>query len=163
MGSPEYDSFGDVIDKQSGIFGTDAGGLSDGLGEHDSTKTQATPGGVVVEMFCRGCGRPCRIVAEYPELVAVKYSVSPRMAFGAMPNVIQVPVEWLYSSVTGGWYPDEKCQQCRSPCNPHFTPNEAEQHLATARSKNWINPQGEQQLSQIAVAARQRVAQQMGR
>jgi hypothetical protein len=159
MSDNQYDAFGDVITKQAGIFGGECAGLCDGLGDHDTTKTATTQQGVIVDMSCRGCGRPCRVVAEWPEMVAVKYNVSPRMVFGTMPGVLSSPTEWMFSQATNGWYPEQYCQHCRTPCNPHFTPAEAEQHLAVGRQRGWINPVAEQQLSQAAAQTRQRIAQ----
>ncbi len=107
--------------------------------------------GVVAEFACRDCGRACKLVIEYAELVAVKHSVSPYTAFHAVPNVMHAPVPWSCSA-GGGWYPEQACPQCRAACNPQVTPREAERFLATARSNGWIAIQVEQQLAQIAKA-----------
>lgn len=130
----EFDAFGDIVQKEVGIFG--GGG---GLEAHDSLNTTATPTGVKVMGSCRSCGKPEQVEVEYGELIGVKYNVAPDVAFRNTPFVKDLS-PWGYSNVTNGWFPVVKCNHCRELLPMHFTTAEAEKHLATARVNRWINP-----------------------
>ena len=149
----EFDRFGDVINGNNGIFGSDTAAMEQGLVNFDTARTVATAQGVVVEMACRGCGRGVKLTIEYPELVAVKYNVAPHIAFQGQPNILQNPVPWAYSPREQAWWPHYPCNHCRTPCAPLMTPEEAEGHLAKARRNRWIDTAGEQYVAGIASRA----------
>lgn len=140
MSNEDYDRFHDVIAGSEGIFTGGLGAIGDGLKEFDSAKTvvvgpsKETPqGGVLVELACRSCGRPHRIVVEWPEVIALEANLAPQQF---IPNA---PTQWAWSKVTGAWWPELHCQ-CQSPMGPMFTPAEARAHLQTAMQKRWLNP-----------------------
>lgn len=156
----EFDRFGDVINGNNGIFGSDTAAMEQGLINFDTARTVGTAQGVVVEMACRGCGRGAKLLVEYPELVAVKYNVAPHIAFHGKPNILQNPVPWAYSPREQAWWPSYPCNHCRTPIAPLVTPEEAESHLAKARRNRWIDPVGEQYVAKIASDVAQQVQQQ---
>jgi hypothetical protein len=166
MPPDQYDSFGDIINRSDGIFsGNEANiaGQDGGLQAHDTARTQATMEGVAVEMQCRGCPRPLRLTVEYPELVAIKYNVPPQEVFRRYPQYVRGVTEWRYSPSEQAWWPVTRCSGCQNIVGPMFTPEEAEHHLARARRNAWINPAGEQQVSQLAYATVQAMQQAQGR
>lgn len=158
--SQQYDQFGDIINQGSGIFGAtepNIAGSAGGLSDHDSTKTQATPTGVAVEMQCRGCPRPLRLTVEYPELVAIKYTVLPQNLWRyiqsrgvTVSQYVTSPTNWDYSQEQQAYYPIQQCAGCRNLAGPLFTPEEAEVHLAKARRMGWTNTEGEKFLAGAA-------------
>lgn len=161
--SQQFDQFGDIINRSDGIFGSDGvniAGQDGGLRAHDSVKTTAKPEGVAVEMQCRGCPRPLQLMVEYPELVAVKYNVPPQEVFRRYPQVVRFLTEWKWSQTEQAWWPVTRCVGCQNIAGPMFTPEEAESLLAKARRNGWINPQGEQGVSDMAYKTVQALQQQ---
>ncbi len=171
MSADQYDNFDDIINGQAGVFSPEAAAIDPGLKSFDSTRTVATPEGVVVEMFCRGnltgngCGRPRQFTIEWPEMVAIVYNISPHEAYqgqsaGGRPIVQEMTV-WDFDPRGGAWYPKQPCRNCRTLLMPLFTPQEAEGHLVVARQRGWIHPQGEQFCRTLAAQAYQRKAARM--
>jgi hypothetical protein len=162
--SVDHDNFSDLIGQSTGIFGgTDANiaGPEGGLQSFDKPSTTPTPQGVAVGMSCRGCGRPAQLMVEYPELVAIKYGVSPLYAFqGMSPPPLSEPIEWRYSTSQQGWFPVKTCGWCHTLCAPIFSPEEAEAHLARARRNGWTRQDAEKGLSEIAYRAALALSQQ---
>jgi len=165
----QYDAFGDVINESNGIFSAEASniaGRNGGLTAHDQAKTVPMQQGVMVIMNCRGCPRPLQITIEYPELVAIKYGVSPHEAFARHPHIVQELTEWRYNP-DQGWWPVRVCPGCRNIAGPMFTFEEAEALLSNARRRNWIHTAGEQGVAaiahQVANSKRQAQVQQLGR
>jgi hypothetical protein len=113
-------------------------------------------------MSCRGCGRGVKLTVEYPELVAIKYSVAPHVAFANQPGVLNSPCQWAYSPRERAWWPNYPCSHCRTPVAPLITADEAEKHLAEARRSSWIDPNGEQYCAKVcsAVSQQQQAAAQ---
>jgi hypothetical protein len=166
----DFDAFGDIINTQTGIFSGESAGIEPGLQNFDRAQTVAKPDGVKIVMHCRavagsgqGCGRAVEIDIEYPELVALKYGISPHAAFQGQPNVSAQPGEWRYNEREQAWFPLLACPNCRTLTLVFVTPEEAEKHLATARRQGWINPKGEQFASQVAAARAQQLAAQLSR
>jgi hypothetical protein len=159
----EHDNFADLIHQSTGIFGgTDANiaGPEGGLQSFDKPTTTVTPEGVAVGMSCRGCGRPAQLVVEYPELVAIKYGVSPLIAYqGITPAPVREPIDWRYSASQQGWFPVKTCAWCHTLCAPIFTPEEADAHLGRARRNGWTREDAEKALSMIAYRAAEQLAQ----
>ncbi len=157
----QFDSFGDVVNGSSGIFDgstTSIAGSDGGLQSFDRPTTTPRMDGVAVGMQCRGCGRPVELLAEYPELVCVKYGVSPHKVFEVYPElrgqVAQI-TKWEYSGANQGWAPVQVCPHCRTWVPPIFTPEEADRLLSKARRAGWINVNGEKIISQAAYNAAQ--------
>ena len=98
-----WDGFGDVIEGSGGIFNE-----SDGLKAYDSVRHQTTPEGLLVECHCASCGRARHVTIGWPELVALKYNVSPEEAFRGTPYQ-QYGSSWQVTDQTKGvryaWYP----------------------------------------------------------
>lgn len=170
MSGNEFDGFGDIINQANGIFGateSNVAGQDGGLQAHDSARTQATPDGVAVEMQCRGCPRPLRLTVEYPELIALRYQISPHEVVAMFPDFgrqLREVTVWQYSPMHQAWWPNRQCSGCGNFVAPLFTPEEADGHIRKAKRMQWINEAGEQYLSQMAYGAMQRKqqAQQQG-
>jgi len=145
-----YDDFDDVINGTAGVF--DGSGLVD----HDKAKTTADPQGVIVEIACRNCGSPARLVCEYGELIAIAHDVSPQTAYGPQySQVVREPTNWKFSEANDAWHPDVKCARCRGWVAPMMSSLEARDHVVRAKARGWINEQAVARLSQAAMAARQ--------
>lgn len=139
-----FDRFGDVIQRNSGIF-------KDGLDEFDTLATTPTPGGLVVEMACRGCGRPKQIVFDWQELIAVRHNAPPQYAFRDIPSLSHLATPWRTTTTEGDlqWMPETlRCDGCQQNLYPKFTPEECAIHLAKAARNGWLNPQAAAQLEQ---------------
>lgn len=151
MREEDYDAFGDVINKNNGIFGTEAAALEPALTNFENATTTGMPDGIHVTMYCRGCGRTVDVTFGYHELVAIKYRCPPHAAY--QNTQLAVGTEYRWSAPHGAFYPMATCGTCSGLCSPLITPDEAERHLQKARANGWINPTVEQQLSQMCATA----------
>jgi hypothetical protein len=141
--SNNYDTFTDVINSVNGVFEGAAG-----LKSHDSVKTHITQGGCALVFECQGCGAPTQLLVEYPELVAMKYGVNPAIAFRGTRFVKQ-PMSWMYLPHENAWRPHHlECVKCGFKLPIRIERGECERHLSDARSRGFINPAGEKDVSQ---------------
>lgn len=165
----QFDGFGDIIEKQGGGC---LGG--EGLSAHESVRHQYQPVGLVVEMHCTGpreggCGKPKHVTIPWPELIAIKYDVSPHEAYaGVSPPYAS---EWRVAQSRPGmppirhsWYPvGLNCSRCGEMVAPLIEPGECESHLKQMRRNGWPptpDPQvTEKQMSQHCFT----LARQLGR
>ena len=165
MGEQPYDGFGDIIDKNSGGC---LGG--EGLTAHESLRHQYQAEGLVVEVHCTGsttggCGKPKHMTIMWPELIAIKYDVSPHEAFAGVAP--QFASEWRVAQSRPGmpaikhsWYPvGQNCSRCGEMIAPLVEPGECEGHLKQMRRSGWMSPEQEKQMSQHCFA----LARQLGR
>lgn len=150
MNRRDFDAFGDIINEQAGIFGNEQAGLEPGLSKHDAVHAKPTPQGVVLQIACQGCGRPTHMTVEWPEMVALKYGVNPVVAFRQHRGVLNDPTPWEFLPHEGSWRPDLRCRQCKFHFPVRLEPHEPERYLSAARRAGYINPSGENQISQIA-------------
>jgi hypothetical protein len=148
-----YDSFGDVVTGHQGIFDGFGG---QALKTHDSVHSEITPDGLVLEFYCHGCGKPRQMVVEYPELVALKYGVNPAVAFQGQTKILAQPVNWRFIAKENSWRPDMTCDGCDFHLFVRIAPGEPAKQIEAARQRGFLNPQVEQQLSQIASQSAQR-------
>ena len=153
--SNKHDKFGDVILGQQGIFGAEMGGLEPTLQKHDSVRHVIKPEGLVLEMYCPGCGTPTTVTVEYPELIAMKYGVNPVRAFQRFPQILRSPTNWRFLDEEQAWRPDMKCPTCNFNISLRLSPGETDRHLQVARRRSFLSPQLEQQASQIAAQVAQ--------
>jgi hypothetical protein len=171
----QHDRFQDVVGGSAGIFDgttTTIAGAQGGLTNFDNLTTTQRQDGVAVGMQCRGCGRPVEMLVEYPELVCVKYGVSPHLVVQLYrgqdqqhPNLrgqFQSATEWVYTSENQGWSPNQFCS-CRTWAAPIFTPEEAERLLAKARRSGWIDLAGEKMMSMAAYDTAKQARGQLNR
>lgn len=144
MGNPnKYDTFTDVIQGFNGVFEG-----ADGLKTHDAVNTHITPEGCALTFECQGCGTPTQLMVEYPELVAMKFGVNPAIAFQGT-NFVRTPSSWMYLPHEDSWCPNQmKCRNCGFRFPVRVERMECERHLAAARSRGYIRPQGEKLVSQ---------------
>jgi hypothetical protein len=153
---PQFDRFDDIVQQETGIFSEGSGSLGDALARFDGCKTQGTREGVLVEMDCRHCGSPTRLMIEYGELVAIGHEVSPQEAYGnQIGQVISSPTAWAWSIPNQKWWPQVPCNRCTSPCGPMFTSEEARKHVQYAVQRRWLDPQRTKNLSDAAGRAAQ--------
>jgi len=142
MSSSNYDTFTDVIQSFNGVFEG-----ADGLKRHDAVKTHITPQGCALTFECQGCGTPSQLMVEYPELVSMKYGVNPAIAFRGT-QFVREPTSWMYLPHENAWCPNQlKCRNCGFKFPLRIERGECERHLSEARSRGYINPAGEQQVS----------------
>jgi len=151
----DYDQFNDVKNRSLGIFGEDASGMEPTLTRHDSVNHTAEREGVMLEFYCQGCGRGTRILIEWPELVAMKYGHNPALIFGRHPGVVSRLMSWVYVPAEQSWRPDAKCRHCNFNFCIRLSPEEPERYLKVGRRSKFINPTGEQQISQLCSQAAQ--------
>jgi len=148
-----FDGFGDVIEKQSGGC---LGG--EGLHAHESARHQYDKEGVVVEVHCTGpvhggCGKPKHITIFWPEIIALKYDLSPHEAYAQVAP--QFASEWRQAQSKPGmptirhaFYPlGQNCSRCGEMVAPLVEPSECEAHLKQMRREGWMTPQQEKQFS----------------
>lgn len=148
MSANKYDTFTDVIQGFNGVFEG-----SEGLKSHSLVKAETKNNGLALQFECQGCGAPTEMLVEYPELVAMKYGVNPMIAFHNVRGILAEPTRWEYRPDEDSWRPDLKCTICGFFFPIRIARHECERHLAMARGRNFINPQGEARVSQICAAA----------
>jgi hypothetical protein len=155
------DDFADIINTTQGVFGDNSAGLDPGLSKHDSVDVGVTGEGAVFEFTCPGCGRSRQLVIEYPELVALKYRISPHMAFqGQGRAYCQDASVWRWVKDEHKWGLQMKCNLCPYHYPLRLSPAEPEAILGKARRASLINPVAEQQVMQYVDAVRQRMRPQ---
>lgn len=159
MADKPFDAFGDVINAETGIFSG-----SSGLKAYDGVKAEYTPEGLRVEAHCPGCGFPRHVEISWPELIALKYDLSPYDAFNPVPSLRQFASPWsntaqvAHRGVDYAWYPvGLRCRCGQDFKRPLISPGECEGHLVHMRRNRWMPPQAEQQLSQHCSQTRSRM------
>ena len=149
-----FDGFGDIIEKNSGGC---LGG--EGIDAHESVRHQYQSDGVVVEVHCTGprhggCGKPKHLTIMWPEMIAIKYDLSPHEAFSSfLPAYAS---EWRVAQTKPGmpairhsWYPaGVNCTRCGEMIAPLVEPSECEGHLRQMRRQGWMTPKDEMAISQ---------------
>ena len=147
MSTDEYDEFDDYKRDHAGIFGVGA------LKDHEGCVHTVVREGVNLEFSCQGCGRSTRVTLEWPELVALKYGHNPAIIFARAPQLVQTPMSWVWGE--DGWRPDAKCPHCGFYFGLRLNSGEPEAILKHGRRAGFINPAGEQQVSQFCARATQ--------
>jgi hypothetical protein len=158
--SDTFDKFGDVIQGSEGIFAGGMGSIDDGLKKFDSASHQMRADGVLVEMQCRGCGRPKHMLVEWPEIIAIRCGVSPHQAYGNIGELARFASSWRPAQAQSEphWVPDgATCNRCGTPVQPMFSVAECYRLIAKAKSQGLLRESDEVQLGQICT----RVAQMM--
>lgn len=155
-----FEDIADAIDHQQGIFDGAAPAINgaSAMANYARAHTRPAQQGLIISFTCEGCGRPRDLVAEYPELIAIKYGLQPHVAYqGLQQRVVMNPTAWGYDQQHRMWFPDGRCS-CGWPARPLLSVTEAENALRLAQSSGWIPPQAVQQLSHHCDAMRQRMA-----
>jgi hypothetical protein len=152
------DEFEDIMEEQQGIFGLD-GVCGSGLGELSKAKTKFVPDGIIVSAMCGNCCAEIKIGVEYPNLVALKYGVQPKEAFGGVahpgtgapivsPNHM---IDWGYEA-PHGWFPALPCPSCKHNPRVYFSQHESGKLVESAGRQGLIDPQYVVWLSKLAAA-----------
>lgn len=159
--SQPFDGFGDVLEGTAGIFGN-----SDGLQAYDTVRHRYSNEGLVVEACCEQCGRARHLTVMWPEVIAIKYNVSPSEAYGQHPQMRQFASPWMNTAsaqvrgVPYAWYPygAVRCSKCGHDFKRTLIrPGECEGHLQEARRNGWLPQQAEAAFSQQAGGVSQRL------
>lgn len=155
--SGDGDYFRDY-DGVQGMFSPGLGQVDDGLKRFDTITSELSPDGLVVEMACRpstsgaGCGKTRQLIVGWPELVAIKCSISPHDAFRAIPQLAEWASPWRVANGQDGvyWVPESaRCDNCGNLLQPLFSSEECAKYIAQMRKRGWLAQQDEQQVGQI--------------
>jgi len=161
--SQNWDAFGDIVEGETGIFGQ-----GDGLKNYEAIQHQYNKDGLLVQFGCESCNRPKHMTIEWPELVAIKFNVSPAEAYGGHPQLRNWASDWMNTAASAhlgvpySWYPNGiRCSPgCGNPIRrPLIRPGECQGHLNEGFKRRFIAPQAIEGLNQQA----QSVAMRLGR
>lgn len=131
----KYDAFADVLQSYTGALGGDA------LVAFDKATTVANEEGLQAQMACRGCGRPAEVTAYWPEVIAIKYELSPHQVFSRVPQLQRFASQWTRQKSGGDWLPmGLRCSKCNEELQPLYAPRECDMHLTEARRAGWLDP-----------------------
>ena len=142
----EREYWDDIMGSQQGIFGNDAPSVAgnSAMTEFANARAVPTPEGLAISLQCERDGRPQTVVAEYPELIAIKYGISPHIAYGqAVAQGHKIPylngpaTQWGYDPNMKRWFPNAACR-CGAPIQPRISVAEAESALRAAQAAPWI-------------------------
>jgi hypothetical protein len=90
---------------------------------------------------------------EWPELVAMKYGHNPALVFRPHPDVVREPMSLVWETSERAWRPEAACIHCQFKFCIRISSQEPEAALRVGRQQQYINPQGESQVSAICTAA----------
>lgn len=148
--SNNYDAFGDITDEDFGL-------LEGAAIQHlRRARTTPTAAGLFIEMPCGRCGFSVALTLDWPEVVSLKYGISPDRWLRAAPG--DTIVGWSYGQDKNqagqpvgppSWRPNLQCK-----CGGHYPlrvrPDEPENWLKTARASRMLDPRIEASVSQQA-------------
>ncbi len=159
MADDNYDAFGDIVHRETGIFGLDTPGMHNALHTHENAKTVPAPEGVHVNLQCSVCGASRDMVIEWPEITCLALNVSPH-------NFIAEMNPWKFTSQ--GWCPVGVHCSCadRPEVWVFITQQEAAGHVRHGQSNGWPyfrSRQGQPSFYQTLVAHVQRATTQQAR
>lgn len=157
-----FDDMGD-LDGQQGIFGG-ADAVTGRSAIDDVTRgarTQAQQDGYHIHHQCEGCGRHRDTIVEYPELIAVKYRVSPHLAYQGIrvPMMSGPLMQWGYDSQRDAWFPGQSCA-CNYGAKLLVTVSEATSVIDKALQRGWLPIDLYNQLAQRCHQVQSMVQQQ---
>lgn len=150
------DAWADVVETQRGIFGGAEAAISGKSAMEDWVSARTTPmaKGLKILFQCESCGHRLELVAEYPELIAIRAGLQPHVAFPPGTRVLIHPTVWGFDRDQNAWFPDVKCP-CGMPLRTFISVAEASAALVKAQDSAWISGQVVQQLSQHCARQRQ--------
>lgn len=156
--SDNFDRFGDVIQGSEGIFAGGMGAIDDGLKQFDKANSEVRADGVLVEMQCRGCGRPKHLLVEWPEIIAIRCNISPHVAFSQVQELQRFASPWrlAHGQNEPHWVPEgASCNRCGTLVQPMFSVAECYKLIARAKQQNVLQQNDEVQIGQICEHAKQ--------
>lgn len=157
MSKNEKYGFDDILDSQKGIFGSDCAGLcGSAMDAFSEAKGTPDPQGMMYEVVCENCGNR-KIIVEWPEMVAIKHSISPHIAFQQFPNVVRNATAWGFDQNNQCWFPDIRCSSCNWQFRMLVHPGEVERGLRFAVSKGWLSEQAYSQIANVCARVKQSV------
>lgn len=130
------DLFDDMMGDGKGIFAEGVAALDDAFGKHRQVKCTPGPAGVLACFTCDQCGKGRELIAEWPEMIAIKYNVPPQRVLQNL-GLVQDITPWLFNTVSKGWQPEARCS-CTNTNAPSFTSQEAEHYLTWARANGAL-------------------------
>lgn len=86
---------------------------------------KTTRDGYEMSFQCGNCGNPCKVVLDWPEVVAI--------SMGKLPH----PQNWYLQS--GRVVPNLLCRGCRRPVSPGVTPEEAQRAVSAGVHARFIS------------------------
>lgn len=149
--------YDDIVDSQQGIFGDECSGIcGSAMSAFSKARGEPDQEGLIFEVVCENCG-PRKIIVEWPELVAVKFGISPHIAYQGQPGILQQPTQWGFDRNSQNWYPDIRCAKCQWQFRLMMSPGEVEGGLRAAVGKGYLPNQSYQQLAALCSGMKQRV------
>lgn len=131
-----------------GIFGF--GGIDDAIGQHDKVDVDVTAQGVNFKVRCQGCPSGLSILYPYVDIIALKYGISPHMAYARRPDITQTPSAWEYLPNEATWRPSAlRCTKCGWHVALRLRQSEPEAFLKQARAMKYIHAAGEESISRF--------------
>ena len=149
------DEFNDIKNSSLGIFGGGGPGMESPLKSHDAVQHEVIREGLALEFNCPGCGLTTQLMLEWPELVAMKYGHNPALVFRGHPEFVRDPMSMVWEAGESGWRPEAACRHCGFKFCIRLSSQEPEQALRVGRQRNFINPDGERQVSALCVKSSQ--------
>jgi len=159
-----FEDVSDDVDAQQGIFADGTASLSklSAMSQQSAIRPALRPEGLIYNLSCPRCGVFRPMVLEWPELVAVRHSISPHFAYQGQ-QVLQQPTPWVYDAREHGFYPDGAQDQQGMPCNCGgriklvITIQEIDRRIQDAVGAGVLAPADVQRYSAIAQAMKQRM------
>ena len=155
--------FDDIVEAQQGIFGRDAATIAgdSAMDNYQRPKLELTQDGLKIGLTCEGCGMDRHIIAEYAELISLKYGVPPQ---NSLPPLIQQGhrlveslAQWGYDPEQQMWHPNIPCPGgCRWPLRPLITPGEINGSIKNALEKGFLAKDFHDRLANTIVQMKQR-------
>ena len=151
-----FEDFVDVTDQNPGIF---AGG---GIDDLERVSWKPVGEGIQFNFSCHNCGSSLGLVVEWEELVALKYGMTPAVAYQFAPEKLRGLASWRADREESCWRPEIMCTHCDDqqmiPLSIGFT--EPETYLRAGRAKKIIIPAGEKSAVQECVKVQNSLRQQ---
>lgn len=144
-----HDMFRDITHGGAfGIFDKDQAALESGMEKVNGVSSVPEKDGVALDFTCNGCGNSQRVTLEWPEVIAMKYGLSPHHAYAQAKPVQCDPSPWGFDREDGGWQPLFKCG-CGWHLGMRIGPDEFEKWLRVARRSGLIQKQVEHACNQF--------------
>lgn len=148
MSNDGIDRFDDIQENYRGMFDKNEAGLRPALEEFESMEERIEKTGPVLSFRCQGCGTTLDYKLEWPELIALKFRVSPHLA--GIGGLLQhgEPSVWQHVSGRGTWKLIQRCPQCGWKLLPEIRHGQPEEWLKRGRREGYVNPDMESRLQQ---------------
>ena len=155
------DNFNDIRNKEEGIFAADQAAIGPGLQSYNAVASHVTEEGLLLEFTCAGCGGGKQLLAEWAELVAMKYWVNPAIAFRGTTGLVSELCGWVFMKDEKAWRPHMRCNQADNFWFAiRLKQHEIQSALNQGKQNGSLDPQQENRIGQHCAAIAQRMQQQ---